>query len=716
MSASAIPPERTTRGALLAWGAVALLAGICVLLARGLGSTWVYDLWSDRDLMRAARLGSMPEVTGAELSYGSGVRIPGSLQYLLMAPWLQGGASPVGAYRMQALLEGLGVLLLGREAWTRWGLWAGAVTVGVWGVGRVPNEVGATLWNPGFVPLFACALTVASVRLVGGGRPQAWTLWIAALAAGAQMHLSVALLAAFVLPMLVVWGPPRARGPVLRGLGLAAVLYLPFLVHELVWGARTLKGLLAPGQAAALAPGASWGTAGTSLWAVGAAWVDVHTPLELMTYHPVVGGLGVVASALLGLGLIGVWGRALVGAIRGRELGPDRRVVGLLAGVWLLMLVYLALGPLTAVSLGQGERYVLMLWPSTALLAGWGAAAAVRAAGSRASTVAAALALLLAVRAGALVLDAGSVRRSLRSWTERVAVLAEVQAVTGWSLVDVAGRVVLAPGGDVAFGRTWDTLQGIDHVLHRVGATFDGSQPPPCGLLVPVPSNTDVAHPPFDAAYVQAVLDQPLPELKVLDVLAVGSRHQLVRYTLAGQACRTSFTNRYVDTPEEVTLRSLWGAPPGTVRELAPPGPDVRRFGAVVPDPRHEPGAEGETPLVLGVDLSVRPDGVGLTLHSNALRGQSHNGGWLAEAMLTNPRLVLRDPTSGDVLTLPIAAGPVGGRTQLTPLRAVPQRVPAGTWSVRLLAEVVVDPATWAAGGALTVPLDLPLTDSFEVR
>jgi hypothetical protein len=127
--------------------------------ARG-GDEFGYSLFTDRDLTRALRWREDLPVTGAEVSGGGELRLPGAaLPALFLAgTWLGDGA--YGPFRLALGLAALSVVVLHLGVARWWGGWAGAVAAAVWALSPLLGATLLDLWNPSFLPLPVVVATV----------------------------------------------------------------------------------------------------------------------------------------------------------------------------------------------------------------------------------------------------------------------------------------------------------------------------------------------------------------------------------------------------------------------------------------------------------------------------------------------------------------------------------------------------------------------------
>lgn len=717
------PAPRASQVVQRACTALVLAGVLAVLVSQLTTREWVYDLWADRDLLRSWRLLQEFPTTGAELSFSGGVRIPGGLQHYLMAIPLAFSDDAHHVYLLQAGLQAIGALLLGLAVHRRWGLWPAACALGMWFGSPIPTEIARWLWNPGFVPLFACLTTIAALRYVVDQRARALIGVAAAVACGAQMHLSMLLMLSVLLPALVLARVPGTLRVLPWALGAVLLAYGPYVVHEALTGWENTRAVFSPGQVKSVTPQAGVVGPTKNLRTLVGLVLDAATPERMSWYREVWGAPLAWLLFFAPATLVPAWVAAAVRAVRAGP-GPERRMLGLLAGTLGLGTAYFGLRSMVDLSSLLGSRYMLPLWPLACVLFAWGVGALEGALVSRgrsrlAMAVTIALAASLSLRLYVQASDLFSPRWKIRAWGQVVDIVDSLRTETGWTLAEIAGRTVLADSPNKPGEWNWTTYRPIDWLMEREGEAFAGSQPGPCAIVYVwgQPLHPDPAE--LNAELVRKTLDQPTGVITVQDVRRLGQANWLVLYTIEGERCRTAMIDRYVDTPVEALMRPIWPTLAlGAAKELPPPAADTRRVMVVLPGTSKADNQAERERTTIGLDLRTEPGGLAVTMHSNQLRGMTYNGGWLGLAVLRAPRLVLRHTTSGEERVLPITEGLVGYKAQITPLAAGPFPVPPGTWSVRFVADQVELPRSiTAASKELEVmPFEAVVLRDLEVR
>jgi hypothetical protein len=656
----------TRADGLRALAAVAVVGAVLGLEGyRLVEAPFEYVLWSDRDLLRAARLLVDWPSAGAELSYVEGGRVPGGFLYALWALPLALSPEPDGVWRLGVLLELAAAAIVGGVVARRAGAWAGALAASFQVASAASAETMLRLWNPGFVPAFAAAMVALAVVAAEGAGPATWLGLGLATSLGAQLHLGVLLLGlGLLVGLLAIGAPGRLRGV---GACVAGVLlgYAPYVVAEARQGWPNTRSLLA----------------------------------DAATSVPERHGVGEVASGLLHYLRLGGIGSApglgwtsllLAGAAVAVATGLRRprtaqgRVVGvLLLGVLAIPAFHLVEGK-TALQRDWEGRYVIPAVSAVAVLVGLGWARLDAWARRRSGALAGVGVLAVSVSAVAAPLGVAALlpRPSVEGWAFQRDAIRAVHEDLGGTLADVAGRTVI--GRNLGAGR-WGFVaeQGIDAWLAREGAAFPGSRPGPCALVLQFGAYVFPDGVP-DAA-LPGVLGLDLGGVRVLHQRALGP-HLVVVYEPGAGACPTTLSNRYVELPTERVIRERWRTlAPDTAVEVDPPDPGTRRFVLRAVPPGSGAG------LGLAVDVRVGAGGeVTATLHGNQLRGNAYNPGLLTNALLGHPRLELDD--GARTIAVPFAHDLLGHRGVLAPVEAT-GALPPGRWRATFAAEALPVPA-----------------------
>lgn len=672
---------RTGRGGRAeALGTVAVaLVGLVVLIARGTGRAFEYPLWSDRDLVRASEAWSRWIVTGAEMTYGTGARLPGGFEYTVLSLPLALTDDLLTVWRFQLGLEVLGATLLGLAVARRAGSLAGALAGVLWFASPGLVDVGSRVWNPGVVaaPLgLACAAWLVAVS---ERSPRWMLLWGVGIGLGLQGHATVGLVGGAQAVAFLLAGA-GVRG-LLLGLAGGLLTLVPYAAAEVANGFENTRAMF--DQAYVTRPGSSLGVHGVG-------------PRLRVLVETIASGPGVALVAVL----------VVLG------FGSKRLPAGAVAATVVGFTAWVVVDQQADLFTIAGRRYTVPIVPAVATLAAFGVARLV----PRRPLLAVALAVAAAVaQAVPAVEHALTVSTTGWSWDSKRVLLDDLRAATGLSLPELAGRTAIAGGSAERPAIHGET--GVDWLLAREGAAFPGSSPPPCLLVVGNP----VAAPHggvdgLDPATVAFLLGRGRGAADTVTVLGRERRdgYVLVRYTLGAQRCPTVLVDRYLPSDDELAawraVRDLQGS---TAVDLAAGGAGIRAAVRVeVPLPW-----EGVPPDVVAALVEVRGDAGAVTarLASNQLRGRAYNDGFYRTQYLDSPALRLEGDTG--TVEVPIAVGLVGNQHQLPPL-ATTVPVPAGRWRATLVGNVLggmtepdVDPNPLPR-----VPFAVPLPGEVVVR
>jgi hypothetical protein len=666
-------------------GAAVVLLAVLVSVRLGAAEMhWI--LWGDRDLTRAIGLSHTWTTTGAELSYGSGARLPGGAWHVAQAPFFALRQNPVDVWRAWTLLDALAGVGLAWAVGRATGPVGGVATAAAYLGFSTARETLRRLWNPTMVPPL---LGASHLVLLAGlsGRRWAWPVWGWLLALAGQAHFTGLLWMAASLAALVALRPRetvRHAPGVLLGVFVA---YLPYLVAEATSGWANTWALTEQGPVHSARVGVLGMFEASDLLEAG-AYLAPGTPRG----QPSLRSLGVVFAAA-----------ALWGIARASALPPAVRD---LSRVLAVATVANLLAPALDPGVPPEARYTLTALPAAAVLVGLGAAALGRAGW-----------LVLAVGLAAPSVELYD--RTLRirggqayTWAGRKATLDAAREALGGDWSHLSGRFVMAFHDER--GWAWGQPDPMDWLLAVEGSTFAGSQPGPCALgLADRPPEQAV-----DAGFVAGLLGLPGDAVRVLSVREAVTSIDLVVYDVSGRPCRTTATNRYIDTPVEAAIRPRWSRFTDGEVDVEPIPEGVRAVVGLDP-----PGPRSLRAL-LAIDLVPTAGRVTATLHGNQLRGWAYNGGWFESVRLDRPGLLLEpaDGTAGPVepVRLPFADEQVGWWGVVTPLTTAAE-VPRGTWRVRFVASLLPEPEPMRQGppvpepGLVAVPVDRVLVERLDV-
>jgi hypothetical protein len=658
-----------------------------------------FGLFADRDLIRGLRFFQELPTSGAELSAGVGARVPGAWLGVLfgLPQWLGGDARAV--FLFQVALECAAVVwlhaIVARRQGPLMGLVAAAALLG--STSEIANV--AALWNPGFLPLFVVGAYAGFDRAVLDRRASG--VWTFALftALGAQLHLSMMLVAA-PLALVLLWrGVTQPGRAALGALVAALIAYAPYWIGEALTGFSNGRDL---GRQDVVQRGLSSFVATPQRWwfflkeLVGTPWQEsdgAWLPQSGDAVHAAVTALAALA-ALTTLWSAGRVLRAGRQAASAEDLLKAADALPLLLGIG-----YLA----TDATLGPNPRYVVAFAPVWARLIASAAHTLTQGARRPAPRAVVTAALVLVVVAAT---TPGRTRffvggpRDMNTLTGLSAWVDGLRERTGWTLADAIGRTAwLKVEGGVLRTNYGPSLQ---HLLVREGQAFPGSLPPPCAVVL------DASAPGEEGAWTP---DKALAALvgpdgvATSEVVETAHAQWSVLYTPRHGRCPTTMTQRYIPTPTEARLRQ---AAPGLGCGQAALLPAVTP-GATLWGVRYDVDPRScDAFYMVGVELARTREGVAVTLHGNQLRGDVPNVGVFNAVLAWRPTVSFVPVAGGEPVSVPLAEGTVGGTADMTPLQVVVP-LPEGTWAVRLHLDVLTDITVFP------VPADLPVRNALDV-
>lgn len=341
--------------------AAILAAAVVVPVAARLAASGDVSLtvWGDRDLFRALSVPAYWPLFGPESN--GGVRSPGGAFYLLLAAILALGRNVATVNAAVVVLYAASVLLVGVFFARTVSPLAGALVAAAL-AGSVIVGGALTVWNPGFILVFAAAATVFGYAFLADGRALPLGLAAAALGIGMQIHLQISQVAMGLILAIAIYRPRLTwRHALAVVLGLA----LPFLPNILWSDARLLQTVASlPGDA--IRSYLVWEP--TRLWPKAQAFADLFAggAEEFASAGPWLRGPLLVGDLLA---LLLAAGAAVATVVR-RSKAFDGAPVGLFA---LILLVTTA----TALASDLLPRHMVAATPAAAALVGLAAERAV---------------------------------------------------------------------------------------------------------------------------------------------------------------------------------------------------------------------------------------------------------------------------------------------------------------------------------------------------
>ncbi|MFM9941885.1 MAG: glycosyltransferase family 39 protein [Hyphomicrobiaceae bacterium] len=672
---------------------IALLAILAVLYII-LDNDSFFNFWTDRDMVRSESLLREFQWMGAELSYGSAARVPGGfLHYVWVIPTLF-SKDPDLSYKFCVLLGMLSLIPFYMAMRNSFGAVAAITATMVLMASPVLFGTLTRLWNPSFQAPFIILAFAFMIRVIGERHTASFKWMVASLVLGMQMHLSTYLLVMCIVAAMLV---TRTRVPwreAAAALGLTLLLLAPYLIGEMATGWDNLRQMLgSQGRGAvrtfSLGKGLLYNPDN-----VGDVWRWYMLSFGMNDNLPPVPLLSAVSWALnLSLCIGGVytlfalahwldWGKTITRALNVPCEGAwGRTLVAALVPV-IVGFLYFSYSPQVELVIYGSARYLMFAMPGLAIIAGLGAAALFAMARDVALLR---LVLSLPVLIGILV-PAWALADSLRAldkpWNtpgrDFMGGLDQISREMNWSLGDVVGRTSILRRHDTGSDRwRFESIFGIGYELHRTRTAVPFAVKGQCAAWLTNGWGV-YGDKGMSLAALERSFEQPGLKLSIVrqkrfssDLLVVYTRQD------GNGSCFTGIANRYVFSDEEKAMFARYGKVPlasaESTKETVPAG------------------AQGYI-LNLGqgiyamLKLNHAQGKLGLELHSNQLRGDTYNGGFLDIGMIANPQLILT-PQSGNPIVITIDPGLLGGKGTFTPLRQQ-HDLPAGSYKITFAAEV----------------------------
>lgn len=648
------------------------LAGLYIIL----DNDSFFNFWTDRDMVRSESLLREFQWMGAELSYGSAARVPGgALHYLWAIPTFI-SKDPELSYQFCVLLGMLSLVPFYLAMRRSFGPVAAVTSTIVLMASPVLFGTLTRLWNPSFQAPFIILAFAFLIRLVAERHTASFKWMVAALVLGMQMHLSTYLLVLCIVAALVVVGPRIPLREALLATAMVLLLLLPYWIGEIATGWDNLRQMLgSQGRGAvrsfSLTKGLLYNPDN-----VGDVWRWYLLAFDMNDNLPPV-PLASAASIVLNLSICIGLAYAVVALCHWLEWGrPVTRHLGVPCdGAWgrvlfasaipvIVGFLYFSYSPQVELVIYGSARYLMFAMPGLAVIAGLGAGALLQAAaGNALARGLVAVPLIAGVAAPAVAL-AGSLRALDKPWNspgrDFMGGLDQVSRQLSWGLADTVARTVVLRRHDAAEDRwRFESIFGIGYELHRTATPVPFAARGRCAAFL-TDGGRIYGEKGISVAALERSLEQPGLKLSIVrqkvlssDLLVVYERHD------SGGYCFTSITNRYVFSNEEKAMFERYG-------KIAA----GRAEPAVATVPKDWQGAMANlgSGIYVMLKLGSRDGQLAYELHSNQLRGDTYNGGFLDAGMIRNPRLVL-SPRSGEPVSVAIVQGLVGGKGTFTPLR-----------------------------------------------
>lgn len=654
---------------------VAMLGALAILYIV-LDNDSFFNFWTDRDMVRSEMLPREFQWMGAELSYGSAARVPGGfLHYLWVLPTLI-SKDPVLSYQFCVLLGMLSLIPFYRAMRTSFGVAAAATATMLLLASPVLFGTLTRLWNPSFQVPFIILSFAFLVRLLGARDTASFKWLVASLVLGLQMHLATFLLVLCIVPALAV---TRTRIP-LREAGwalfLTVLLLLPYLIGEMMSGWDNLRQMVgSQGKGAvrsfSFAKGLMYNPDNVGdvwRWYLLAYGMNDDLPAAplanvrscLLNLAVLIGGLytalslawwlewGKPLARALGIPCGGAYGRVLFGA-----------VIPVLVGF-----LYFSYSPQVELVIYGSARYLMFAMPGLAVIAGLGAGA-LMAMGRGHRVAQAALAVPLTV---GLAMPAWALATSLyaldKPWNQPgrdfLGSLDQIRRHMNWDLAEAVAKSSVLRRHDASDDRwRFENIFGIGYELHRNGIPVPFSAKGQCAAYL-TEGGKVYGDKGISLGALERSFEQPGLKLEIIrqqrlvdDLLVVYQRKDGARY------CFTTVTNRYVLSDEEKVTFERYGNVGAGKAEATKATVKAGEHGFIIDLGRG---------IYALLKLGMHQGQLALELHSNQLRGDTYNGGFLDIGMIANPRLVLSS-ADREPMVIVIDPGLVGGKGTFTPIR-----------------------------------------------
>ncbi len=705
----------------LEWVGIVGLMGLAVLYVI-LDNDSFFNFWTDRDMVRSESLLREFQWMGAELSYGSAARVPGGfLHYLWVIPTIL-SKDPELSYQFCVLLGMLALIPFYLALRQSFGAMAAVTATVVLMASPVLFGTLTRLWNPSFQAPFIILTFAFLVRLLAERHTPSFKWLVASLVLGMQMHLSTYLLVICVVIALVV---TRTRIPWRSGLAALAitvVLLLPYLAGEMATGWDNLRQMLgSQGRGAVRTFGLTRGFL-YNPDNVGDVWRWYMLGFEMNDNLPAV-PLQTALSWLLNLSVIigGVytalalaywleWGKPIARVLGVPCGGAHGRVLFAAALPVLVGFLFFSYSPQVELVIYGSARYLMFAMPGLAIIAGLGAAALLAVGRSKTlvrGVLAAPLIAAIAVPAWALV---GSLRSLDKPYTQPgrdfMGALDQVSREMLWNLPDTVARTTILRRREAGSDRwRFESIFGIGYELHRTGTSVPFSRKGNCVAWLTNGSKT-YGDRGMTAEALERSFQQPGLKLNIVRQKRMSSDLLVVYQRLDGLGyCFTTITNRYVFSDEEKAMFERYG-----------------RLREATAEPMTATVKSDEKGFLLNIGNGIygmlkfgAADGkLALEFHSNQLRGDTYNGGFLDIGMIAGPRITLT-PKSGDPVVIQIETGLVGGKGTFTPIREV-HGLPKGVYDIVFEAEVYppVKLGAWPVPFDAKKPVKIPVVTNYQ--
>jgi hypothetical protein len=720
-----VPAPIWSRISPLEWAAIALLLALSVYYVV-VDNDSFFNFWTDRDMVRSEMLLREFQWMGAELSYGSAARVPGgALHYLWVLPTLI-SKDPQLSYQFCVLLGMLSLIPFYTAMRNSFGFTAAVTSTMVLLASPVLFGTLTRLWNPSFQAPFIILTFAYTVRVIGERHYASFKWLIGALVLGMQMHLSTYLLVMCVFVALLV---TRTRIPwksTLAAVAVTLALLAPYLVGEYLSGWDNIRQMTgSQGKGAVRSFGLTKGllynpdnVGDVWRWYMLAFGMNDNLPdAPLQTLLSILINLGILIGGVYTVFALAhwlEWGKPITRALNIQAGGAHGRVLVAAIIPVLVGFLYFSYSPQVELVIYGSARYLMFAMPGLAIIAGLGAAALVSIGrNSRAFQAVLAVPVVVAVMTPAWAL-ATSLRALDKPWNKPgrdfMGSLDQVVLETKWDLANVVARTSILRRHDSGDDRwRFENIFGIGYELHRTNTPVPFSVNGKCAAWL-----TDGARVYGDKGISPEALarsfEQPGLKLEIVEQKKKSGDLLVIYQRDGGKGyCFTTVHNRYVLSDEEKAMFERYGRIATAASEPTNATIDANK-------PRQQAFIFNIGQGIYGMlKLANVKDELEIEFHSNQLRGDTYNGGFLDIGMIANPRLVLTNPVKSPII-IPIEKGLVGGKGTFTPLRQS-HDVAAGTYTLTFEAEVYppVKLGQWPVDFDNKKPVSIPITQRFNV-
>lgn len=657
-----------------------LVAFICAIYLAA-GDMFLYDIWADRELVRANAIPHEWFYTSAELSNAEGARTPGGLIYYVLALLMVVSNDPAWLYFSMMLLNALACYVLFKLVKDDFGLTAGLFAASLYIASDILSSMALQMWNPTLMPLPFMLGVYYGYKAVVHGKSQSlkWMFFWVGIAV--QFHVTALI---FLFLVLIYHGAKllylRRKPSLLNGLVCIIFLLLPllpYIIGDAVHGFTNTRGIMAATASAS-------GVSEQSSLALNMSNIRFFRDSVLLgkvsplQFNRVLSNLHIAFVLFAACWL--TWNYCLRFRKVRESLLTPRQWDAL--GFFLLPVacIFVTYAFVAEYSISQAQqRYIYIALPSMCgFIAAlffvfikfteryrWSKVLLVITLTLWSGNVAYAsyYKLVPLKRETALPVSYFNFRGQTFMYQDIKQFIADIQKVTGWPLQEIQYRVMkwdfvpyietVRPQG----GWYWGPRYGINYIINRdvgvpSGRHVKGSVYQTGGIYIYGARQHSLTPEDITPSYIRKTLAQDVGDLTVDARYAFGDNIFVVYTRRDGGVVPSSLQNRYNMTPEEEYVEKYRNqVAKGSAKLIS-----------------HK---DNQSDYILNLDNNIlillrlvyQEDGkTRIELHSNPLRGHAPAASWLSDAMIKNPRLVVQGK---DIL---LHKGLVGHMGVMTPL------------------------------------------------